>query len=528
MNGENQDVRLAELLGVLTLGADLGMQQPMEHVLRQCLIALRLATHHGLDEDEQVVIYYASMLAWLGCHIDAYEQAKWFGDDLTLKGDFRTTDLGGQRAQAAFMLRHLGAGSGALDRIAVGLGFLRTGRRDAMEMIINHWRAADQLASRLGLDAGVRATVEQTFERWDGHGYPRGRKGSDILLSAQLVNLADVVEVYHRLGGTSAAIEVARERSGTQFGPDLVAAFCAAAPQILDGLQSHGWDEVLACEPSTGVRVPGSEVTSTLEAFADFIDLKSPYTIGHSRAVAELATNAAHELGLDRESDGTARVEDLRRAALVHDFGRLGISNAIWDKQAPLTSVERERVRMYPYLTERMLAFSPVLAPLSRIAVQHHERLDGSGYPRGLTAAQLTTESRLLAAADRYRSTLEPRAYRCAATAADAAARLKAAVRAGRLDPEAVHAVLRSAGHRTGHIHRPAPARQIWPDGLTTREVDVLRLLARGLSNRLIAEQLAITPKTVGNHIEHIYAKIGASNRALAALYAARQGLMSG
>lgn len=214
------------------------------------------------------------------------------------------------------------------------------------------------------------------------------------------------------------------------------------------------------------------------------------------------------------------RVETLRRAALVHDFGRLGVSNAIWDKQTALSPSELERMRLYPYLTGRMLAFSPALAPLGAIAVQQHERLDGSGYPSGLSGDALTTEGRVLAVADLYRSTVEPRPHRAAGSAADAAARLHAEVRAGRVDAGAVEAVLRAAGHQTGR-------RRVWPAGLTAREVEVLRLLARGLSNREIAEDLVIAPKTVGNHIEHIYAKIGVSNRALAAMYATRHGVMS-
>ena len=262
------------------------------------------------------------------------------------------------------------------------------------------------------------------------------------------------------------------------------------------------------------MRVRGDQVDATLVAFADFIDLKSPYTIGHSRAVADLAEAAGQGMGLAED-----RVRLLRRAALVHDFGRLGVSNAIWDKEAPLSESEWERVRLYPYLTGRMLAFSPLLAPLGAVAVQHHERLDGSGYPRGLSGDALTTEGRILAVADLYRSALEPRPHRGAGSTADAATRLHAEVRAGRLDGGAVEAVLRAAGHQISKV-------RTWPAGLTAREVEVLRLLARGLSNREIAAQLVIAPKTVGNHVEHIYAKIGVSNRALAGMYAARHGLL--
>ena len=210
----------------------------------------------------------------------------------------------------------------------------------------------------------------------------------------------------------------------------------------------------------------------------------------------------------------------VRRSGLVHDVGRLGVSNAVWDKQAPLTRAEVERVRLHPYLTERMLASTPVLASLADLAVQHHERLDGSGYPRGLKGDAITTGGRLLAAADMYRAKLEPRPHRPAVRPAEAAAMLRDEARAGRLDGEAVEGVLRAAGHR-------ARRAQGWPAGLTSREVQVLRLVARGLSHRQIAEQLVISRKTASNHAEHIYTKIGASNRAMAALFAMRHGLMN-
>jgi len=493
------------------------MGQPMEHVLRQCLIALHLAKCAGLDESEQVVVYYTSMLAWVGCHVDAYEQAKWFGDDLALKADFRMVDFSGPTAQKRFILRHLGAGQSPLGRAGVGVDFARGGGvQAAADMISNHWHASDDLAERLGFGAPVRRSIEQTFERWDGRGVPRGARGADILTTSQLVNLADVVEVFHRTGGIDSAVEVARQRSGTQFAPRLVELFCREAPHLFDGLApATSWDAVIAAEPGAGVWLSDAEFVAALEALADFVDLKSPYTIGHSRAVADLAESAARHHGLSQ-----AQAQTIRRAGLVHDLGRLGVPNTIWDKQGELTAVETERVRMHPYLTERMLAFSSVLAPLGAIAVQHHERLDGSGYPQGLVADALSPASRILATADTYRTWLEPRPHRPAGTLDEVAAKLRAEVRAGRLDGGSVDAVLRAAGHRVN-------VRKDWPAGLTAREVQVLQLVARGLSNRQIADELVISRKTVGNHIEHIYTKIGVSNRALACLFASKNGLMS-
>ena len=247
---------------------------------------------------------------------------------------------------------------------------------------------------------------------------------------------------------------------------------------------------------------------------ADLVDLKSPCLAGHSRGVANLASAAARVAGYPDDD-----VAVLRRAGLIHDLGRLGVSNAIWDKPGPLTEAESERVRLHPYLTDRMLARVDALGRSREIAARHHERLDGSGYPRGLSAAALTPPDRLLAAADVYHAMTEPRPHRDPLGPGPASRALRAEVTGGRLDSEAAEAVLAAAGHRV-------PARRAWPGGLTAREVEVLGLLARGRSNREIAQALVVTPKTAANHIEHIYTKLGISSRAAATLYATQHGLM--
>jgi HD-GYP domain-containing protein (c-di-GMP phosphodiesterase class II) len=508
-------VCLAELIAALSLGIDLGLGQPMEHVLRESVLAFGLGERLGLDESERSVMYYVALLAWVGCHADSFEQARWFGDEIAAKAGVYRNDLIGLD-KARYVMRHLGAGDAGLARARTALQFVVSGREAMESMHSMHCLIAGDLARRLGLGEPVCDALLEVFERWDGKGDPGVLSGQAISRPVRVVQVADVVEVFHRDGGIDAAVALARQRSGTQFDPAIVECFCDAADDLLAPLaEATSWDAVIDAQPGLGRTLSDRELDDALEAIADFADLKSPYTLGHSRGVADLAAEAGRRCGLADEE-----LSELRRAGLVHDLGRLGVSNVIWDKRGPLTAVERERVRLHPYLTERILSASPALAPLGALAAQHHERLDGSGYPRGMKASMLSPQVRILAAADVYRAMLEPRPHREARTAAAAADELRTEARDGRLDGEAVDAVLRAAGHETSR----RPER---PAGLTAREVEILRLLARGLLNKEIARQLEISPKTVGNHIEHIYAKIGVSSRAAAALFATEHGLLS-
>jgi HD-GYP domain-containing protein (c-di-GMP phosphodiesterase class II) len=508
------ELRLAELVAALSLGVDLGFDQPMEHVLRQTVIALRIADRLGLPETERAALYYASLLVNVGCHSDAHEQAKWFGDDIDLKAGKYRHDLRSARGVLAG-LRTLGSGNPPLRRVRVGVAFAMGGHRELDRMIEHHAALASRFAARLGLDAGVQDAVRASYERWDGRGWPGLLAGEQIPLTSRICQLAEYVEVAHRCGGPGAAGRLAADRSGGQFDPELARLLEEHCDDLLDGVDGpRTWQTVIGAEPALRLRLRGAELDRALGAVADFVDLKSPFTLGHSQAVAAVAAEAAGSLGL-----GDAEVVLVRRAALLHDLGRLGVSNAIWDKPGPLGAGEWERIRLYPYLTERILTQSESLAQLGTVAVQHRERLDGSGYPRGLGGTALTLPGRVLAAADAYQTWREPRPHRAALGPAIAAARLRAEARDGRLDPDAVEAVLGAAGHRTERRHsRPA--------GLSPREIDVLRLIARGLSSRQIADHLSLSPKTVRNHTEHIYAKTGTGNRVTASLFAVEHGLL--
>jgi HD-GYP domain-containing protein (c-di-GMP phosphodiesterase class II) len=510
----DRPVRLAELLAALSLGVDLGFGQPMEHVLRQCLIALRIAGQAGLGERDRAAVYYAALLVNVGCHADAHEQARWFGDDITLKSGKYAHERGSVRGALA-AIRLVGAGNPPWHRFRVGVEFAVSGFRDLDGMIAQHARLAQTLAGQLGLPAEVRDAVGSAYEQWDGRGWPGELKEGQVPVAARVAQLAEFTEVAHRVGGIPAATALARRRAGRQFDPALAGLLCARPHDILDGLDTvPPWQALIASEPGLATGLSAEQLDGALTAVAGFVDLKSPFTLGHSVAVADLCEQAGRKLGWP-----DAEVATLRRAGLVHGFGRLGVSNSIWDRAGPLSAGQWERVRMYPYLTERMLHQSAALAPLGDIAVQHRERLDGSGYPRGLAGAAISRPARVLGAADCYQSMREPRPHRPARSAQDAAERMRAEVRAGRLDGAAVDAVLAAAGLRV-------PRRREAVAGLTAREVEVLILLARGLSNKQIAQRLVITPKTAGNHVEHIYAKIGASSRAAAAMFAVQRGLL--
>jgi HD-GYP domain-containing protein (c-di-GMP phosphodiesterase class II) len=507
-------VRLAELVAALSIGIDLGFGQPMEHVLRQCLIALRLAEGLGLDEDERAVVYYTALLTNVGCHSDAHEQAKWFGDDIAMKAGKYDHELRSLRSGLAG-LRMLGAGRCALQRFQLALEFVASGHRELGGMIAAHAEMARTLGEQLELPREVLDALAASYERWDGRGWPGELKGDDVPVASRLAQAAEFVEVANRVGGVEAARELARERRGEQFDPAVSDLIEAEAEVILSGLDTVGtWDAVIAAEPALAIVVSGERFDAALLAVANFVDLKSPYFLGHARAVSDLAGEAGARIGL-----AEPELRTLRRAGLVHDLGRLGVSNAVLDKRGPPSGGDWEHLRLQPYLTERMLRQSEALAPLAAIAVQHRERLDGSGHPRGLSGAGIAQPARILGAADAYQAMREPRPHRPARSAEAAAAELRAEVKAGRLDAEAAEAVLGAAGHRVSR-------RREGPAGLTQREVEVLRLLARGLSNKEIAELLVISPKTVANHVEHIYAKIDASTRAAAGLFAMRHGLL--
>lgn len=507
-------VRLTELMVALSLGTDLGFDQPAEHMLRAARIGMRIGERLGLDGAALATLYDVSILGYVGCPVYGNDAAAVFGDDIDFRSKALEVDLAGFPAMA-FMLRRAGAGTPAFNRVRQMMGLMATGGKGVMEQMANHCSAAGELADRLGLGPNVRAGVEQAYARWDGQGVPADLAGDALALSARISHIAKTSEVFERTAGVDAAVDMVRARSGTQFDPAIADVVTRDAAALFAGLDDHNVDEILDAEPVERPTLTDDELDLALEAVGDFCDLRCPYFAGHSRGTAELVGAAATHVQL---APAEARVA--RRAALVHDVGRFGVPGAVWDKKGPLTSSERERMRLHVYYVERMFSRPEPLRRIGAVAATHHERMDGSGYHRGVGGPMLGLPARLLAAADAYHAMTQPRPHRAALTEAAAAVELRRDADAGRLDPVAVDAVLAAAGHA------PSRSRAGGPAGLTAREGDVLRLLAQGLPNKLIARELGISPKTAGNHIERIYTKLGVSNRAAAAMRAMQHGLV--
>lgn len=512
-NGADVGLRRAELLAATSLAIDLGLGQPMEHMLRSSLIATRIAERMGLPAERRAIVYYANLVGWIGCHADSQELSALFGDDIAFRADTYGVDMAGLPF-LRLMVSHVGRNSPGWERGVRTAAFLLTARHQVGRLIQSHCTSAGVLSDRMGLDREVGQALAFIFERWDGRGMPDGARGDQIPLEVHIVRLADVAEVHLRTGGLPRAVDVIRARRGTQFSPEVADVFAGDAAAIVDGLLDIDvWTAALAQAPDRHRTLHADEADELLRAVADFVDLKCPCTPGYSRGVAESAAGAARSMRMP-----AADVTRLYRAGLVHGLGRLGVSNQIWSKRGPLSTAESERLRMYPYLTGRILSRVAGLESVVSIATKGEERIDGSGFPRGLVGAELSSADRLLAAAVAYHQLLEPRPDRPGLDNSAAAQAIRAEARAGRLDADGVEAVLAASGHR--------PARRTSRDGnLTAREIEVLRLVAQGRSNREIAAALHIAEKTARNHIERMYAKLGVRNRTQASLAAIDRGL---
>lgn len=508
-------MRLVDLLAALSVATDLGMGQPPGTALRCCLLATGLARSMDLPEDDVRAVFLGTLLRHIGCTATAAVEVRVYGgSELVSRRAAQPADFGNPREMARLTLSS-GQGAG-LRRPGLIVKSVLGDLRHGTEILSSVCDAASMLAGRLGLGREVQDCVAQQFERWDGKG-PLRLAQDEVRLPARVGDVATQAVLFLDAAGPDAAVAMLEQRAGGWFDPEVAAAFGKIGRGLMDELAAGDpWAALLEEEPPPVAYIGERDLDRVTRCFADMVDLKSSYTVGHSTEVARLAEAAARSLGIpEREIVG------LRRAALVHDLGKVGVSSAVWEKTDPLTRTEWEQIRLHPYHTERILACSATLAPLGRIAGLHHERVDGSGYHHGLSGSAIPFAARILAAAVAFRTATEGRPHRPARTAEEAAEHVMTEAMSGGLDADCVESVVDAAGQERRRVRRARPA------GLSDREVEVLRLLAQGLSNPEIAQRLVTSRRTAEHHVQHIYAKIGYSTRAAATLFAMEHDLLN-
>jgi putative nucleotidyltransferase with HDIG domain len=504
--------RLLGLLGGLAAVTDLGTGSAADESLRRCVVAARLARVAGCDNGEVHQVVYVSLLEHIGCTAYAHESALIWGDDIATTRLAFLMNFADPRDLLRVWVPGLAAATGQ-SRARVLTTTLRSMRRMDAVAPAATCEVAREAARRLGLPEPVQHGLNHALTMWNGKGYP-SRSGEEIPLATRVMHVASIAVLFLSHAGPEAAVAEVRRRSGSYLDPALVDLFVSHADELLTGVETvDAYQTALDCEPDPAYLVDDPELEAVARTFGDLVDLKGPWLQGHSSSVAELAAAATAGLGLD-DDVGTARV-----AGYLHDIGRAAVSSRVWNKAGPLTTTERDQARLHPYHGEQVLARVPALTEVARLVGQHHERCDGSGYHRGLTCDRMTMPARVLAAADAYQSLVGGGPQAAAMDPAAAAKQLRDDARAGHFDGDAVEAVLEAAGHRR-HARRSRPA------GLTERQVEVLRLLSAGLSNREIADKLVISRRTAEHHVQDVYLKIGASTRAAAALFAMEHGLL--
>jgi HD-GYP domain-containing protein (c-di-GMP phosphodiesterase class II) len=500
------DISRAEIGALLALAQDHAFAQPAGSQLRATVLGQELAAVAGADAAERGATWWTSALRFLGCTGHAFDMAVVFGDEIEMRAESMQADFANPFDMMRLMVTHAGPATSGVARIRSILAVLAGGKKAAEMNFRSACEVADVFAKRLDLDEDVRTALATSFERWNGRGLPTGMKGESIPRPMRIAQLSQELEVLARIEGIDRALATIRKRRGKAYDPVLTDLVLGHAPAWWDVIEPlDPWDAALERAPS-GRSLDADATRESFLVLADFSDLKSPWLGGHSRSVARLVA----------EASGPAA----EMAALLHDLGRVAVPNTVWDKPGPLTRDERDRAEMHALVTDQLLRRLPFTRSLADVASAAHERLDASGYHRRLGAAHLDDAHRVLAAADCYQAMVSERPHRGALGRDQAAIELRAMSADGRLDGEAVERVLVAAGHRR-------TARTVLPAGLTAREVEVLRLLALGLTTRQVGERLVISAKTADHHVQHIYAKIGVSTRGAAALFAIEHGILT-
>lgn len=404
-------IRVSEVLSALSFALDLTEGQPMGHSVRTCVLGMRIAREIGLPVASQSDLYYALLMKDAGCSSNASRMFQILGtDDIQAKRDVKTTDwtrAGWESLQYA--LSHVRTGAPFLERVRAiaELGLNR--RTNAREMVQIRCERGANIARRIGLSENTAQAIQSLDELWNGSGQPQGLRGQTIPLLSRIMNLAQCAEVFYTKHGSRTALQMAASRSGRWFDPQLVKALQSLARRPGFWAEIAAGPQIVTQLEPVQQALPATETTldNICLAFADVVDAKSPFTYNHSVGVAAAAVEIGRNLAMN-EMD----LALLRRAALLHDIGKLSVSNAILDKPAKLNAGEWEIVKKHPYYSFQILKRVPGFAELSEIAGSHHEKLDGSGYFRNMTAERLSLPARILAVADVYDALAAKRPYR--------------------------------------------------------------------------------------------------------------------
>jgi putative nucleotidyltransferase with HDIG domain len=404
---------VSELISALSYALDLTEGRPMGHSVRSCLLGMRIGEQLGLPAEAQADLYYTLLLKDAGCSSNSSRLYHILNaDDIRAKGDLKTTDwtkVGWESLHYA--LTHVATETPFPERVWKLVQVAATQQRDSCELVKIRCERGSAIARKLGFSEHVAAGIHCLDEHWNGRGYPNGLTKKNIPLASNLANLAQTLEVFWAARGPQAAIEAAEGRSGRWFDPELVQAAVSLNKQgrLWTGLGSDDViAQVMAMEPVERRLTATEQTTDNIcLAFADIIDAKTPFTYKHSNGVAHAAATIARALGVSDQG-----IKKLHRAALLHDIGKLGVSNAILEKPGKLTSEEFAEVRKHPYYTYEILQRIPAFADFSTDAAAHHERLNGKGYWRGVTGDDMSLSARILAVADVFDALRAKRPYR--------------------------------------------------------------------------------------------------------------------
>jgi HD-GYP domain-containing protein (c-di-GMP phosphodiesterase class II) len=520
-------IRTADVLGALSAAADLALGMPEGHSARSCYLGMAIADRLSLSPEEKATVYYSELLMDAGCTAWAgYVATAIMGDEIEARRDFYFyRDARNPLDVLGWLQQYMAVGAPAHVRARHILDFTMHGKEFQREGLQNTAEVARRFAERLGMPDEVQSTLWSVFEQWDGKG-PNRAQGDAIPVASRIVAVTSLLEAFYAAGGREAALRMVQARRGTAFDPQLVEAFLSLAQDeaFWEGFEEDRvWETVLSMEPLSPHRfLPAERLADVAMAFADFVDLKAFSAAGHSRRVGTLAARIAHRML------GESEAQTVRLAGLTHDLGLVAVpSFVLYKAQEKLSAAEWERLRLHPYHAERILLRIPAFRAVVPLIGAHHERLDGQGYYRGLTGSQIPPGSRILAVADRYDELTHGLPGHPPLDIESALERLY--VDTGKAYAEdcvrALEEELLADGSSKGST-RESRQRQ-WPSGLTTREVEILRLLAGGLSRREVATKLFLSEHTVRHHLEHIYDKIGVRTRVAATLFAVEYDLLN-